>query len=67
MYYSCAADLGRVSGADQQNEQEEKESTDGDQVPRAIPDGENNNHHSRNDQRNTQESEKLKIFRYRHI
>ena len=54
---SCA-DLGRVSGADQQNEQEEKESTDGDQVPRAIPDGENNNHHSRNDQRNTQKSEK---------
>ena len=61
------ADLGRVSGADQQNEQEEKESTDGDQVPRAIPDGENNNHHSRNDQRNTQKSEKLKIFCYRHI
>ena len=61
------ADLGRVSGADQQNEQEEKEATDGDQVPRAIPDGENDDHHSRNDQRNTQESEKLKIFRYRHI
>ena len=50
---SCA-DLGRVSGADQQNEQEEKESTDGDQVPRAIPGGKNDDHHSRN----TQESEK---------
>ena len=52
------ADLGRVSGTDQQNKQEEKESTDGDQVPQAIPDGENNNHHSRYDQHNTQESEK---------
>ena len=52
------ADVGRVSGADQQNEQEEKEATDGDQVPRTIPDGENDDHHSRNDQRNTQESEK---------